>query len=149
MWGALASLRLWVPVHPHERHISDCVSLVPCGSRMPIVMFDDAGCTRASVYVFDINPFVARQTPQILAAQPDSGPGAIATAIVEDVDAALPGIVDPECSASPFVVYRFGIPLPEVEHYAWRMIQAVRMSMTGFTVTFGDGPLETDHTWTV
>ena len=48
-------------------------------------------------------------------------------AIVEDVEAALPGVVDPECSTIPYVVYRFDVP-ERLE------IRSVVMSMTGFTV---------------
>ncbi|PIL34952.1 hypothetical protein GSI_02739 [Ganoderma sinense ZZ0214-1] len=148
-WGPHRSLRLVLPVHPHPDHISDYLSLIPYGSRMPVVTFDDPGCTRASVYVFDINPLVVRHALHTLASQSESGESTTATAIVEDVEAVLPGVVDPENSAIPFVVYRFGIPLPAVERPTWRVIQAVRMSMTGFTVTFGLGLRETDHTWTV
>ena len=54
-----------------------------------------------------------------------------ATAIVEDIGAALSGVIDPECSAIPYVVYRFQLP-----YMPWEFpIVAVRMSMTGFTVT--------------
>ncbi|PIL34968.1 hypothetical protein GSI_02755 [Ganoderma sinense ZZ0214-1] len=135
-WGPHASLRLMLPVHPHPNHISKYVSLVPYGSRMPVVTFDDAGCTRASVYVFDINPLVARHSKHILTqVQSGSGNMTTTTAIVEDVEAALPGVVDPENSAIPFVMYRFGIPLPAMVGSTWRVIEAVRMSMTGFTVT--------------
>ena len=141
-WGSRASLRLWVPPHPPSH---DQTALLPYGSRMPIVAFDYAGCTRVSVYVFDINPLVARHCEQLALATHDhdqsesesgEGPGsATATAVVADVEAALPGVVDAECAAIPFAVYRFGLPSSPPERPAVRGIQAVRMSMTGFTVT--------------
>ncbi|KAM5541118.1 hypothetical protein V8D89_005047 [Ganoderma adspersum] len=151
-WGSRASLRLWVPPHPRSGDITRQTALVPYGSRMPIVAFDDAGCTRMSVYVFDINPLAARHERLTLAAQSKSGGATTATAVVADVEAALPGVVDAECAAIPFVVYRFGLPpSPAPERPAVRgIIRAVRMSMTGFTVTFGDlAPHGDDHTWTV
>ena len=139
-WGSRVSLRLWVPPHPPSR---DQTALLPYVSRMPIVAFDYAGCTRMSVYVFDINPLVARHCEQLrvaFATQSESesggGPGsATATAVVADVEAALPGVVDAECAAIPFAVYRFPLPPSPPERPAVRGIQAVRMSMTGFTVT--------------
>nr|VWP01628.1 N/A [Ganoderma boninense] len=148
-WGPLMSLRLWAAVHPHADHFPGSIALVPYGSRMPVVVFEGPDCTRASVCVFETNPLVVRHARAIARSNSDlnseAGSGGIlesrtratvGSAIVEDVEAALPGVVDPECSAIPFVVYRFGIPLDmEEEQHASRMIQAVRMSMTGFTVT--------------
>nr|VWP01627.1 Cyclin [Ganoderma boninense] len=134
-WGPRASLRLCVPV-VGDRSDPMIVHqiLVPYGSRMPVVSFNDPGSTCASVYVFDINPLAARYAQQALraSAQPESG--VRATAIVEDsdVEAALPGVVDPDIKGIPFVVYRFELPQ---EDPGWPAVRAVRMSMTGFTVT--------------
>ncbi|KAM5536873.1 hypothetical protein V8D89_009420 [Ganoderma adspersum] len=66
--------------------------------------------------------------------------------IVEDVEAALPGVVDPECAAIPYVVYRFQLPV-----FPWEYpIRVVQMSMTGFTVTYrGTDLREMERTWTV
>ncbi|PIL34947.1 hypothetical protein GSI_02734 [Ganoderma sinense ZZ0214-1] len=147
-WGPSASLRLLVPVHPHPDDFGNSIAMVPYGSRLPIVAFDDpVGHARASVYVIDINPLTARHARLALAAQSESGARTTATAIVEDVEAALPGVVDPEIKGIPFVVYRFELPPLRPN---WPMIRAVRMSMTGFTVTYGnDGPELNDESWTV
>ena len=122
-WGPHGSLRLRPrPQHGNVRQIS----LVPSGSRMPVVGFDGP---HASVYMFDVGPLrVAARTRR------DRDDPRSATAIaVEDVEAALPGVVDPEWAAIPYVVYRFRLPrLPSgLDHDA---IWAVRMSMAGFTV---------------
>ena len=143
-WGAHVCLRLRVP----QQRRFGCVFLVPYGSQMPILGFDDPERTRASVYVFDVNPLAARhalftarasQSASTAGSEGGQGPVATAAAVVADVEAALPGIVDPECSAIPFVVYRFPLPPPPLEGPARRAtasrISAIRMSMTGFTVT--------------
>ena len=144
-WGPHACLRLRAP--PRRRF--NPIYLVPYGSQMPMLVFDDAEHTSASVYVFDINPLVARhalhtaRTAQQSASLGESGDllmaTAAATAVVADIETALPGIVDAECAAIPFVAYRFPLPLPPSEGPArWASasrICAVRMSMTGFTVT--------------
>ncbi|PIL34974.1 hypothetical protein GSI_02761 [Ganoderma sinense ZZ0214-1] len=146
-WGLHGSLRLLMPVYPHPDELGYSISMVPYGSRMPLVTFDDPGYTRASVYVFDINPLTARHARLALAAQSESGARTTATAIVEDVEAALPGVVDPDIKGIPFVVYRFELPPQRPD---WPMIRAVRMSMTGFTVTYGNGgPEVNDESWTV
>ena len=109
-WGAHVCLRLRVP----QQRRFGCVFLVPYGSQMPILGFDDPERTRAAVYVLDINPLAARDALSTARAGQSAsaaesggglGSGAAATAVVADVEAALPGIVDPECSAIPFVVY--------------------------------------------
>ncbi|KAM5536879.1 hypothetical protein V8D89_009426 [Ganoderma adspersum] len=145
-WGAHACLRLRVP----PKHRFDYIFLVPYGSQMPILGFDDPERTRASVYVFDVNPLAARHAlhtaraaHSALPVESGGGPGptqlGTGTAVVEDVEAALPGVVDPECAAIPFVMYRFPLPPPPLEGRASgataSRIRAVRMSMTGFTVT--------------
>ncbi|PIL34951.1 hypothetical protein GSI_02738 [Ganoderma sinense ZZ0214-1] len=142
-WGALRCLRLRVPLaHPGWVHHT---SLIPWGSRMPVVAFCG---TSPVVYVVDINPFVARHA---LTRRHDLDSNleseAAATAIVGDVETALPGVFDPDCATIPYVVYRFKIP-----HSAWgAAIRVVRMSMTGFTVTSDDGGRlgEAEETWTV
>ena len=87
---------------------------------MPVVLPDDPS---NSVYVFEVNPLSARHAR----AQHDTL--SESTAVVEDVEAVLPGVVDPECAAIPYVVYRFALPRSE------RSISKVQMSMTGFVVT--------------
>ena len=140
-WGPRACLRLRAP--PRRRF--DPIFLVPYGSQMPMLVFDDPERTRASVYVLDINPLSARhalhtaRTAQQSASPSGSEDMLTPTAVVVDVETALPGIVDPGCAAIPFVVYRFPLPLPPPDGPArWASasrICAVRMSMTGFTVT--------------
>ncbi|KAI1790003.1 hypothetical protein LXA43DRAFT_540985 [Ganoderma leucocontextum] len=131
-WGPHGCLRLHV--HLASGHVPDDIalipSLIPSGSRMPLVWFEDPNVKRASVYVFEINPLAARHA-RLLAARSD---GSQATAVVGDVEAALPGVVDPECSAIPYVVYRFRLPYSPLERHHWHRIRSVDMSMTGFTV---------------
>ncbi|KAM5536881.1 hypothetical protein V8D89_009428 [Ganoderma adspersum] len=130
-WGPRGCLQLRLPpIHEHSYH----VLLVPSCSRMPVVVLDDPS---NSVYVFEFNPLSARYA----SAQND---GSELTAIVEDVEAVLPGVVDPECAAIPYVVYRFALPPSE------RSICKVQMSMTGFAVTYeGFGINNAEETWTV
>ena len=116
-WGPRGCLQLRLPP---IREYSSHISLVPSGSRMPVVLPDDPS---NSVYVFEVNPLSARHAR----AQHDNL--SESTAIVEDVEAVLPGVVDPECAAIPYVVYRFALPRSE------RSISKVQMSMTGFVAT--------------
>lgn len=88
---------------------------------MPVVGIDGL---HASVYMFAVSPLAARHAR---ARRDDS-----ATAIVDDVEAVLPGVVDLGCAAIPYVVYRFRLPRPPWEH---DVIRRVRMSLTEFTVT--------------
>ena len=131
-WGARGCLRLRLLRTP----FSGILRLVPFGSRMPFVVFDPPTVQSGSVYVFDLNPLAARNARQFLSSpNPSRGDGssdgglvgAGVGAIVEDVDAALAGVVDPGCSAIPYVVYRFDVP-ERLE------IRSVVMSMTGFMV---------------
>ncbi|KAM5541120.1 hypothetical protein V8D89_005049 [Ganoderma adspersum] len=169
VWGPHGCLRLRL----RRPHFKRRIAQTPFGSRMPVVVFDGPGSEResaASVYVFDLNPLVARS----LRAAPsrrstgssdesDSKPEpAMAadldalsmTAVVQDIEEVLPGAVDPECTAVPYVAYRFPLPrsgsVRAVTPFA-RGIRKVTMSMAGFTVEFrGQGTHEeTRQTWTV
>ena len=90
----------------------------------------------------DVNPHVARHGRHILATarERDSWPATSqgapsrTTGIVEDIEAVLPGVVDPECSGIPYVVYRFELPYGPAGWRGGHMIGAVIMDMTGFTV---------------
>ncbi len=121
-WGARGCLRLRLPWNPQQIH--HMFRVMPFGSRIPIVVFHDRRFRSSSVYVFDINPLAARHT--LAARNPTLSRGPDTTA--------LPGIVDPECSAIPYVVYRF--PLPDVppERPQGYQILSVEMSMTGFAI---------------
>ena len=110
------------------------VRLVPFGSRMPFVAPASTIRVHSSVYVFDLNPLAARHAHQLLSSPgqsqcdgSESEATATARAIVKDVEATLPGVVDPECSAIPYVVYRFDLP-DELR------MRAVVLSMSGFMV---------------
>ena len=156
-WGLHGCLSL--RTQPKRHHI---IREVPFGSRMPLVVFEGPDFKRASVYVFDVNPLVARYA-RLQAHDCQT------TTVVEDVEAVLPGIVDPRCAAVPYVVYRFELPFASVRPYE-HSIQSVEMKMTGFTVTVSmsglyslfelrstDGPGQRDdvrfegnvQTWTV
>ena len=113
----------------------------PFGSRLPVAVFhsdrregDSESAVSVSVYVFDVNPLVARS----LRGQPIEGGVATTTMIVEDIEDVLPGAVDPECAAFPYAVYRF--PLSHsIAGIGGRAeappgVTEVAMSMTGFTV---------------
>ncbi|KAM5543322.1 hypothetical protein V8D89_003196, partial [Ganoderma adspersum] len=124
-WGSRGCLRLRLRRTPFR-----CIlRLVPFGSRMPFVAFEPSSFQSGSVYVFDLNPLAARRERQAVLSSQCGGLGSECrtTAVVEDVEEALPGVVDPECSAIPYVVYRFD--LADVLG-----ITAVVMSMTGFMV---------------
>ena len=115
----------------------------PFGSRLPVAVFhSDTGkreddwesAMSVYVYVFDVNPLVARSLPS----QPIEGGMATTTAIVEDIEEVLPGAVDPECAAVPYAVYRFPLS-SSIAGIGGRAeappgITEVAMSMTGFTV---------------
>ena len=121
-WGSRTSLRLRVrPKRELGADLDDLVTSIPLGSRLPVVVLD--GSSSASMYVFDIDPLAARYARGM-----SQGDGSESTAIVEDVEAALPGVVDPDCAGVPFVVYRFTLPPSD------RWIREVQMSLTGFAV---------------
>ena len=136
-WGPRGCLRLRQRRPPFR----GILRLVPFSLRMPFVAFEPSNSNfqSVSVYVFDLNPRAARPRDEhtLLASVfspqrggPDFRPGTTTTtkaAVVEDVEVALPGAVDPACSAIPYIVYRFALP------DALR-IRSVAMCMTGFMV---------------
>ena len=137
----------WVPqgcLHLRGQRTRGYIQATPFGSRMPLIVFEGPGAdiSRTSVYVFDVNPLVARHARQVLAtrqhAHGEHGLDLVpmGAAIVEDVEAVLPGVVDPECSTIPHVVYRFPLPFSPSEDWqrSRSPIQSVEMNMMGFTV---------------
>ena len=88
--------------------------------------------------MFDVNPLAARRAQHLLAARREQSElDHEEMAIVGDVEDVLPGVVDPECSAIPYVVYRFKLPYADCStdsSVGGRTIRAVEMSLTGFTV---------------
>ena len=136
-WGPQGCLRL-CPPSPVSGHRA-----VPFGSRFPLFVLDEPDPRNAAVCVFDVDPLVARSTRQVgstsssLEEPRRTGAGTASTTthtrIIEDedIEAVLPGVVDPACSSIPYVAYRF--PLPRA-HKEWRFVEAVVMGMTGFTV---------------
>ncbi|PIL34956.1 hypothetical protein GSI_02743 [Ganoderma sinense ZZ0214-1] len=148
-WGPRGSLRLY---QRGAFFNSARVSVpAPFGSRLPFVVESDSGRAESagtgSVYVFDVNPLVARST--LRAHRDRRGSAAAPTAVVdtEDVEKVLPGVVDPECAAVPYVVYRFPLPYPSPPASSETPpgspvgppeIRAVTMSMAGFTVEFDE-----------
>ena len=133
-WGPRGCLRLRLR-HPHfQRRLYQ----IPFGSRMPMVVFDEhapghAHESTASLYIFDVNPLVARSVraaPSCDSDESDSNPPsrsataasaaddqnvplgrAMAPGVVRDIEEVLPGVVDPECTAAvPYVAYRFPLP---------------------------------------
>ncbi|KAM5541127.1 hypothetical protein V8D89_005056 [Ganoderma adspersum] len=131
----------------------------PFGSRLPVVIFDGPENASASMYVFDANPLVARSLHRVgtapwrehdkfetdskgmnednadapLAAHRSAGTGA--TAVVEDIEEVLPGVVDLQCAAIPYAVYRFPLPYSRLgSGPVVPDICTVMMSMAGFTV---------------
>ena len=128
-WGPQGCLRLRVQ-HPRS---SRGALVTPCASRLPLVVFESPTASRASVYVFDVNPFAARHARAAHGGNPGTGTGEGkegATALVKDSDDFLLAVVDPECSRIPYVAYRFE---PE-EWLSGHRVRLVAMSMTGFTV---------------
>ena len=162
-WGPRGCLRLrrWSAIS------QDRATLIPFGSRMPMVVFDGPE-ESASVYVFDVNPLVARSVlaapsrRRAAANEDNNRPGnkegqedgegtsdpqsavvaALPRAVTvtglvdrEDIEMVLPGVVDPECAAIPYVLYRFPLPYPSHEESEVPPeICKVTMSMAGFTV---------------
>ena len=133
-WGPQGCLRLRVQ-HPRS---SRGALVTPCGSRLPLVVFESPTASRASVYVFDVNPFAARHVRAAHGGNSRTGTGEgegegkeeARAAIVKDTDDFLLSVVDPECSRIPYVAYRFE---PE-EWLLGHRVRSVAMSMTGFTV---------------
>ncbi|KAM5536874.1 hypothetical protein V8D89_009421 [Ganoderma adspersum] len=147
-WGPCGCLRLRLQLPHRTSH----VSLLPCGSHTPVVAFRGSDFKTDSIFVFDMNPLAARHAKQVLALRHDQSKPE-ETAIVEDVEAILPGVVDPECSAIPYVVYRFKLPYVSCStdwSAGGQTIRAVEMSMTRFTVKFDSVSVEESlQSWTV
>ena len=148
-WGPRGCLRL----RPRNSLFYDDVDLTAFGSRMPVVMFDGPEKKSASVYVFDVNPLVARSVLAALSAtgdekkdeeeMPDLRLGRLSRAVTatavdgdrEDIEEVLPGIVDTDCVAIPYAVYRFPLPYSQgTEPQVLPEIREVTMSLAGFTV---------------
>ena len=122
-WGSRTSLRLRMrPERELGADLDDLVTSIPLGSRLPLVVLD--GSSSVSVYVFDIDPLAARYARGM-----SRGDSSESTAVVEDVEEALPEVLDQECAAIPFVVYRFALAPSDR-----RWIREVQMSLTGFAV---------------
>ena len=149
-WGRHGCLRLRTQRAPPRGR--SYIPVVPFGSRMPLVAFEGPDFRRVSVYVFDVNRLAARHARQVLATRAcrgdhgsthgsDSESATGRMAVVEDVEAVLPGIVDPECSTIPYVAYRFELPYGPSEEPYGHGIQSVEMNMTGFTVRLVSGCL--------
>ncbi|PIL34965.1 hypothetical protein GSI_02752 [Ganoderma sinense ZZ0214-1] len=140
-WGARGCLRLRPQTGAYAMLPQPRV--IPFSSRIPIVVYHDPLFRNVSIYVVDINPLAARHASSQARAAHESDRGATAVAVVEDVEGALPGVVDPECSAIPYVVYRF--PLRDVSGPRWNgrplrcSIWLVEMTMTGFALSLTTG----------
>ncbi|PIL34955.1 hypothetical protein GSI_02742 [Ganoderma sinense ZZ0214-1] len=142
-WGAGGCLRLRLPNGAYRMLPKPHV--IPFSSRIPIVVYHDDRFRSVSIYVVDINPLAARHA---LATR--SHGSAQATAVVEDEEGTLPGVVDPECSAIPYVVYHF--PLPDVppERPMGYRIWSVETTMTGFAISLTNrGVHDSLQSWTV
>ncbi|KAM5541123.1 hypothetical protein V8D89_005052 [Ganoderma adspersum] len=140
-WGPQGCLRLSLP-SPVSGHRA-----VPFGSRFPLFVLDESDPRHAAVCVFDVDPLVARSQRQVSSISPPEEPAAgTTTIIIEDIEAVLPGVVDPDCSSIPYVAYRFQLPHAPKE---WRFIEAVVMGMTGFTIKVLRFYLQQEQTWTV
>ncbi|PIL34945.1 hypothetical protein GSI_02732 [Ganoderma sinense ZZ0214-1] len=156
-WGPQGCLRLSLQCMQAYRALA-----MPFSSRLPLFVVDesDRESRSAAVYVFDINPLVARRERQLLAARKQESesagsevqPAIETTGIVEDIEAVLPGVVDPDCSSIPYVAYRFPLPSPDApaEWQRGWFINAVVMGMTGFTIKMAGVEYEkTEQTWTI
>ncbi|KAM5541124.1 hypothetical protein V8D89_005053 [Ganoderma adspersum] len=152
-WGPQGCLRLSM----YRQHAIHRARGIPFGSRFPLLIVDESDFRRASVYVFDINPHVARHETRVPAARQrdhsaseETDPGTSTAGNVQDIEAVLRGVVDPDCSSIPYVAYRFGLPYGPAEWQFGHRIGAVVMGMTGFTVKMAGVEFEkTEQTWTV
>ena len=90
------------------------MALIPYGSRIPLAVLDGPhlGVGHIIVYVFDINPITARYAKQGLAAQHSNGELGVTSITMgnPELEEALPGAVDPHCSTTRYVAYRFKLP---------------------------------------
>ena len=128
-WGARECLRLRLQGR-RPSFVHRVPRVIPFGSRMPLLVYHDRNFQKATLYVFDINPLAARYARAVAA----QGEATQATAVVEDVEQTLPGVVDPQCSAIPYVVYRFPLPPPSPERGHWNAVWSIEMTMTGFAL---------------
>nr|VWO94556.1 AAA_12 domain-containing protein [Ganoderma boninense] len=64
-WGSQGCLRL----SPRQQYGIRIAHEIPFGSRFPHIVLDESDFRRASVYVFDVNPHVARRERQLLASR--------------------------------------------------------------------------------
>ncbi|KAM5535810.1 hypothetical protein V8D89_010533 [Ganoderma adspersum] len=157
-WGPCGCLHLQLP--------QSCIVLTPFGLHMPMVVFNgdaDPEPRSMSVYMFDLNPLTARFLCTTRSAQCNDTDAALqdmdleGTALIADVnvdvEVALPGVINPECSAILYIVYHFSVPLPpEVEWHDGHAIYSMQMCMTRFVVKFygsNGKPEGTVHIWTV
>ncbi|PIL34938.1 hypothetical protein GSI_02725 [Ganoderma sinense ZZ0214-1] len=146
-WGPRGCLRL--RQRPPAGLAARRVMLIPFGARMPLVVFDsdERGLDASSVwvYVFDLNPFLPRRR-RVPEGTSGTGPGT--TGIIEDIEAVLPGVVDPACSSIRYRAYRFRVGLPAVP--IGNSVRSVVMGMTGFTMKLsGVSYEEAVQTWSV
>lgn len=142
-WGPPACLHLRSEVRPAGQRTPAMITMLPFGSRMPLVVSTNTSPIRASICVVDINPLAARYANSILrrtvtardsADESPEAPKAIVAP--EDMERVLPGVtVDPECSAIPHAIYRFELPVSPTQRPLGHTIRRVQMNMTGFTVT--------------
>ncbi|PIL28690.1 hypothetical protein GSI_08734 [Ganoderma sinense ZZ0214-1] len=148
-WGPRGCLRLCLRCpHAVERAL-----MLPFGSRLPLLVVNESDFRSAAVYVFDVNPLIARHQRRVLATrQHDSSRSEESgrMGIIEDIEAVLPGVVDPHCARIPYVAYRFPLPRGPVGWRLGHMVSAVIMSMTGFTVKMAGVVFEkSEQTWTI
>ena len=142
-WGPPACLHLRLEVRPAGQRTPAMITMLPFGSRMPLVVSTNTYPIRASICVVDINPLAARYANSILRRRrtardsADESPGSpMAIVAPEDMERVLPGVtVDPECSVIPHIIYRLELPVSPTERPLGHTIRRVQMNMTGFTVT--------------
>nr|VWO94555.1 N/A [Ganoderma boninense] len=148
-WGARRCLRLRLREDDQTLYIPYSI---PFGSRIPVAVYHRIdGFTSASIYVFDINPLAARHERARARAARDRASGSDSTtAVVEDVEEALPGVVDSGCSAIPYVVYHFPIAYAPPDPMGGYPIWWVEMTVTGFALLIDRVDFdESLQSWTV
>ncbi|PIL34957.1 hypothetical protein GSI_02744 [Ganoderma sinense ZZ0214-1] len=155
-WGPQGCLRLSLQCRQVHR-----ACLMSFGSRFPLFIVDKEDPGKAFVYVFDINPLVACHERQLLTTRHHPNPSisnamsgdpakGVTGMVVEDIEAVLPGLVDPDCSRIPYIAYRFQLPDVLMEWREGQFIGRVAMGMTGFTIKMVGGEYEkAEQTWTV
>ncbi|PIL34930.1 hypothetical protein GSI_02717 [Ganoderma sinense ZZ0214-1] len=148
-WGPQGCLRL--RQRPPAGLAARRVMLIPFGARMPLVVFDsdEPGLDAKSVwvYVFDLNPFLPRRC-RVPEGTSGTGPGTAGIIEDRDIEAVLPGVVDPACASIRYRAYRFRVGLPAVP--IGNRVRLVVMGMTGFTMKLsGVSYEEAVQTWSV